>query len=495
MVMDSTQDIIRCYLDGGKYRKSLKLSDSEDEYDLDSLVDPLDQTSDFGKVPMTLPSPPTPHQSPLKAHLKKLRGSPVKLTRPSPTKSQEEGIELSFFPKYDDDELMDTHKYVNKVPEYISTSKEFEKYSLLLASSTEKLMKQLNAEKSKNRELELRIASYDNNKFQEQVTKGDYDLLKRQFASLKEKTDQMLRKNREYENDSMRLTRENLLLREKLIKYKQLYERSRDSRSTYNPDGLLGFSAQIEGQHKQQFERHLLRSGSQEGNPTVLKNDEIAEERRSSPLPTKDTNIDDAQSAIQRLAELLLQSNNEQAQSSRYLEPHDRQESAANDPATMDERTIPAKYQEFQINQELSRLVQSVEQISKDLEQIKSTVRQEQELQPNRDRAVDQEGTLPSDVSTFHSVNDAGYSQKNIGAYHNTPRGSEEMYAKSGLENDCPHSERPSSSCSACAKVYQRISRSPSHSTTKNNSHLDSNSYLEGNTQSLMGRYMWNRTI
>lgn len=489
--MDSTQDIIKGYLDGGKYRKSLKLSDSEDEYDLDSLVDPLDQTSDFGKVPMTLPSPPTPHQSPLKAHLKKLRGSPVKPTRLSPTKSQEEGTELNFFPKYDDDELMDTHKYVNKVPEYISTSKEFEKYSLLLASSTEKLMKQLNAEKSKNRELELRIASYDNNKFQEQVTKGDYDLLKLQFASLKEKIDQMLRKNREYEDVNMRLTRENLLLREKLIKYKQLYDCSRDSRSAYNPDGLLRFTSAIEGQRKQQFEGHLLRSGSQEGNPILLKNDEIAEERRSSQLPTKDTNLDDAQSAIQRLAELLLQSNREQAQSSRYLESHNRQESAPNDPATMDERTIPAKFQEFQINQELSRLVQSVQQMSKDLEQIKSTVRQEHELQPNRD----QEGNFPSDVPAFHSVNDAKYSQENMRAYHNSPRGSEEMYTKSGLDNACPHSERPSSSCSACAKVYQKISRSPSHSTTKNNSHLESHSYLEGNTQSLMGRYMWNRTI
>lgn len=488
--MDSTQDIIKGYLDGGKYLKSLTLSDSEDEYDIDSLVDPLDQTTDFGKFPVNLPSPPTPHQSPLKAHLNKLRGSPVKTSRISPTKAREENIDLSFFSKYDDDELMDTHKHVNKVPENISSSKELEKYSLLLASSTEKIMKQLAAERRKTRELELRIANNENDKFQAQVTKQDYDLLKRQFVSLQEKSDQTLRKYREYEDDNIRLTRENLLLREKLIKYKKLYENSHDGRSTHISDRGQGAPADFEGQQEQQFKRRLLRSGSQEGNASILQSGEKAEDNTLSSRPTKGSNLVDVESALQRLAELLVQTKQELLNSRRYLLPQTRLESPDDGHAKLP----GSKYHEHEYNEVLNGLVQSVEQIGKDLKHINSSLRREHQSLPNREEIVDRdrEGAFRNDASTLYS--DANHGSKYGKTLHSASRG-EDLHGQSGSEKACLHFERPFSGCSACAKAYNKVSRPPSHSTIKNDSELEASSESEGNTQALMGRYLWNRTI
>lgn len=496
--MDSTQDIIKGYLDGGKYLKSQTLSDSEDEYDIDSLVDPLDQTTDFGKHPVTLPSPPTPHQSPLKAHLNKLRESPVKTSRISPTKTREENIDLSFFSRYDDDELIDTHKHVNKVPENISSSKELERYSLLLASSTEKLMKQLAAERRKTRDLELRIANHENDKFQAQVTKQDYVLLKRQFAGLQEKSDQILRKYREYEDDNIRLTRENLLLREKLIKYKKLYENSQDGRSIHKSEGPQRALADFERPQEQQYKRQLPRSGSQEINANMQQSGEKAEDNSLSPRPTKGSNLVDVESALQRLAELLVKTKQELVYSRRYLLPQTRLESPDDARPIVDEKLSESKYHEHhehEYNQVLNGLVQSVDQIGMDLKQINFSLRQEHESLPNREETVDRdrEGAFRNDASTLQSG--ANYSSKYGRTFHSTSRGDGDLHGKTGSEKVCLHSDRPLSSCSACAKAYNKVSRPPSHSTMKNDSHLEASSQSEGNTQALMGRYMWNRTI
>lgn len=464
--MDSTQEIIRGYLDGGKYLKSVDLSDSEDELDIDLLVDPLDEAPDFENHPVILPSPQTPYKSPLKAHLEKLRGSPVKTTRP-PLKAREEIIDQSFFSKYDEDELIDTHKYVNKFPDYISSSKEFEKYSLLLASSTDKLMKQLSVERRKNNDLESKLANYENERFQAQVTKGDYDLLKQQFAGLQEKNNQMLRKYRQHEDDNDRLTRENLLLREKLIKYKKLYEDLRDTPSVdkHSP-GQFGAGS---------LNKHPLRSTSQETHHPRASDDIKINESRLS--PKNEIDLVDVQTSLHLLAQLLAQARKDSSAQIQVEPP-------AAAPAAIEE--MPP-YQQHQYYQALNGVVQSLERIEEDLKQINSTLRQEHAWVSENDNRVDQD-RVSSDASTLQQDVGSKYRRKireqNENVFHETSD-----LPNPSLDSRCQRHGQPTSSCSACVKAFNKVSRPTSHSTTKDDLQP------EGNTQALMGRYMWNKTI
>lgn len=223
METEGTQEIINGYLNGGLFRNEYSVFADDSDFDLDSLVDPLDDSVEVGRsASMVLTSPPTPQESPLKMHFDRLRGSPPKPRR-SPYKVTVEDSPFTL-----DDIELETHKTVKNIPSYIPSSKEFEKYSALLASSTDKIVKQLSAERAKNKELQRKVAELQNERFDAKTRDSDYALLKRQYALLRQEKEQLQRKSTQQsgQSDSL-LVRENDLLRQKLIKYKSLYEASR----------------------------------------------------------------------------------------------------------------------------------------------------------------------------------------------------------------------------------------------------------------------------
>lgn len=513
--MDSTQDIIKGYINGGKYQsKSLALSDTEDDFDLDSLVDPLEDSTGFENLKIsTMQSPLTPHESPLKVHLDKLRGSPVKTSRMSPVKSQNPAIDESFFSKYDHADLMDTHKYLNTVPEYIPSSKEFERYSLLLASSTDKLMKQLATERKRTRELESKVANYENEKFQAQVTKNDYDLLKRQFADLQKKNEQLLRNYRVYEDDNAKLSRENLLLREKLIKYKKLYEDLRDTRHSLSTEYVQQESHRPHSVPEQSsVERERLipsqravssdAQSSSQSHPWVPSTNANNVEGAGRTLVAGDheghDNLKFLQLILQQFVQLIT---NPQAKEHVDSNQKERNMTFVTTESSVDSTLSPKatelpnhKHVDLQedYNRVLAELAHSVERVGLDLKQINSTLKRTP-YQADTIRGIPQEPQPRTKKDDYYnSVNKLASNERSV-KHGNMPETSILPNTKTEGRNPesnpsdccCTHNRRE---CSPCITASSKVSSRPtSHSTTQDSS--------EGNTHALMGKYMWNKTI
>lgn len=480
--MESTQDIIRGYLNGGKYQdKALSLSDTEDEYDLDLITDPLDDTSTSVRSEIAFSSPPTPHDSPLKVHFGKLRGSPVK-ARVSPLKRRVPHNDENLSPTFEDYELTDTHKYLNKVPEFIPSSKEFEKYSLLLASSTDKLVKQLAAERKKNRELETRLANLENEKFRAQVTKSDYDLLKGEYTSLQEKFDLLQGKSRLNEEDHSHLTRENSLLRGKLIKYKKLYEELRDKEAftlSNNPKFSRTQSApDFSDVPKEDF---VQRPVSSDAKPQSFPG--FNEQFHNKPIQSADRGNQTQRLDLDRVQLLLEQfvllvgrpkessgSESERApQHSTILKDHEQiLQSSVSPLSSAHQQTEPADV--------LAALVQNVQQISDDLKHFSELV-----------HPADERGnaTVLSNSNKPQSSGGITKHGKHLHEGRQPHAKTVERETPSASGGKCHTHNLPD--CDPCIAAYKLTSRPMSQSTSKE--------ATESNTQALMGRYIWNRTI
>lgn len=504
--MENTQDIIKGYLNGGRYQnKSDPLADTDDEFDLDSLVDPLDDSFQIETVHVpTFPSPPTPHESPLRHHTK-LRGSPVKLTRPSPRKEDFGKAEEEICSRFDHSEMLDTHKFVNKFPEHISSSKEFENYSLLLASSMDKLIKQLAAEKKRSRDLEAKLARHENDKFQAQVTKSDYDLLMGQFSELKEKHDQLLRRSQMNEDNDARLVRENKLLREKLIKYKKLYEDLRDRQVPAAEPSHIATRPQSAPRtnpgalREEQLPKRSVSADMyvppkrQSGAETNAELDYQSEEQERS-------NVNQLGALVQRLAEFVnihSATDPEQARSESGSHANPANNGPSVDPVPMaqgsvahyasEEAKLPTNYSHI-----ISELAHSVEQIGHDLHRINSTL-----LHTSKSRGLDPRQTrMDSSDKRLVDVNkhrsDGSFSERGaMPDFTNWPQTKTQLDERDLNSNrygrSCTHNPRQ---CSACAKASTSAPSRPS----LDSSAPDSDS-LGGPTQALMGRYTWNRTI
>lgn len=485
--MENTQDIIAGYLSGGKYRAD------EDDFDLDSLADPLDDSMEMHRAD-SFPSPPTPHESPLKTHLDKLRGSPVKMSR-SPLKAKLEDT----FSDFDAADVIETHKYVTGVPEYISSSKEFDRYSRLLASSTDKLMRQLSFEQRKNHALEAKLAAYQDEKFSAQVVQGDYDVLKRELADLQDKYDALEGKSRLFEDTNLRLERENLLLREKLIKYRKLYEDLRAGSFRTHGSNERPRSS-LEAVHTQAPINSNMRSVSADARFPETKShtrksifDTALERDRADEYvpPVSNINADadvndvrhanepidmDVETALRHLLHAISQKGNKANDlRSESVPPREtaspRVTTAASSKSSA---TIASKSSSGQLldeyNQVLSILAHNVEQIGLDLKQINSTL-----------KATEHPTTLNSLHSRQRETHAEYSPAESRGEYNLSSVGS-----GMGTNHHTHSQECSSQQCPACVAALSRLlSRPVSHSTAKD----------EGHTQALMGQYMWNRTV
>lgn len=479
--MESTQDIIRGYLSGNIHDRSIPQSDTEDEYDLDLITDPLDDaTGQTGGKGLMYSSPPTPHESPLKAHFGKLRGSPAK-TR-TPLKSNTLLNENMTSPHYDDYRITDTHKIVKNVPEGIPSTKEFEKYSRLLTSSTDKLMKQLAAEKNKTQELERKLRNLESEKFLGQVMKSDYDVLNKQYMSLQEKHDAILTRSRQLEDDNNRLTRDNKLLREKLIKYKNLYEDLRDwqiPQATENIRPARSHSAPG------------ISSGGNSGGTEAVGRQSPFSELRNSPL--RNVNATDNSGAlpelkqqfenvdferVQNLLEQLVQLVSKRPASSGSesdTKPDDASAYRSKDrmlPSSVSPAFSAHHTTEFYdaSGAALADLMQSVQHIGADLKSITALV------QPSKIDSGDSQRSNKSEVAAKH-----GNALKDNSQPHTK---TDERESVRNIRRCDTHNRRQ---CESCIAAEELLRRPHSQSSAKE--------LLENNTEKLMGRYVWNRTI
>lgn len=378
----STQELVDNYLTRKGY------SDTDDELDLDLFLDPLDDPMDL--IRGTLSLPPTPHESPLKEHFNRLRGSPVKSVRPlrrSPVKNlnyvttpRKGRVKLDDYEDFLIDNLDDliTHKTLEQ--NYVPSSREFEKYSTLLKSSTDKLMRQLQGEKAKNRQLEARLAAVESDNFRASVTQSDYNLLKKEYAALEAK-------NAKLEAElalEQKLKRDNLLLREKLAKYKKLYDelRSGQAPTVAWPKSLDSSSQSAE----------KVSVGVQVGSSSVSEGSDQREESRSSrtsaaSVPGERSKDSSSEVQFESLVAILQQAfkmgQGEKAKSERaapmeHEAPENkeaksvtRSESGPDASETPQRQIFPAEY-----GQQLAELAASVGRIGQEMKCVNATLRE-----------------------------------------------------------------------------------------------------------------------
>lgn len=112
--------------------------------------------------------------------------------------------------------IKETHKLINTVPPSITSSKEGEAYQKMLTTSINKLIKQV---ESMKRDLENRDNEAKNHRIQLSNLEMKMGLYQRENSDLKKELNQVKKRSVTPQNES----RENDLLRTKLIKYRNLY--------------------------------------------------------------------------------------------------------------------------------------------------------------------------------------------------------------------------------------------------------------------------------
>ncbi|CUM66411.1 uncharacterized protein PRCAT00004075001 [Priceomyces carsonii] len=117
-----------------------------------------------------------------------------------------------------------THRLINSVPSSISSSRENEHYLKLLRTSIDKLVKQLEATKKENAQLRNRKFE-SKNKVLESANKA----LARENEDLHDQNSQLRRKlEQRVPEENSQLLREKDLLRDKLAKYKKLFDEANE---------------------------------------------------------------------------------------------------------------------------------------------------------------------------------------------------------------------------------------------------------------------------
>lgn len=219
--MESTQDIVHTYLGRDLDRnlppnfhaiaQSNSARDLASDFDLDSLADPLE---DFD-IPLLL-SPPTPFHIPSpKIQEKTLTQQPQNAGGYSKPQSPALDIEFS---DWGDLAAAATHWGVDSGA--VPTPKEFERYLALLASATDKLVRQLSAERTKARALQAQVAALEAERAAADAIRAEVALLRHRNAELEARAVEGERAARAHSA----VVRENALLREKLAKYKALHD-------------------------------------------------------------------------------------------------------------------------------------------------------------------------------------------------------------------------------------------------------------------------------
>ncbi|ODV77121.1 uncharacterized protein CANTADRAFT_326745 [Suhomyces tanzawaensis NRRL Y-17324] len=272
MAMDSTQDLLSNYQSTHDDNLSLYSISGELNHQLSEMYDMLEDDSIEIRRSQSITQSPFKTSSPLRlSPTKKLKNdyqdhifrarsgnldSPVKKKRPDLDWSR---LDLEDSPSYDSIEhkierflagnkaqgepetagleefdktelvIKETHKLINNVPASVLNNKEGEKYSQLLGSSLAKIIKSLEAVKSENRALKGERDRAGDKHAHERVQadaamgrlKTQNSRLEEENSRLREDNAQLTRKlGQQVPQINAQVGKENQLLREKLIKYK-----------------------------------------------------------------------------------------------------------------------------------------------------------------------------------------------------------------------------------------------------------------------------------
>lgn len=259
--MDRTNDSHRILRRPSEIAEDLDITTYEED-DFDVFSDRNNRSIEYGRgvsvSPLKARNPLhfSNHLSPIKAHLDKLRnGSPGKradmseldlsfgLRQPSFSDNTidreikhfvgSRGRKIPAPAVFDDLDLgaeedgklliENTHKLIKLIPNNISSSAEFENYQLLLKSSTAKLVRRLRQEVDKNQALTAKIGAYENRVKKQADLEMEVRSLRSANADLRRQNDEL--RLQDLVPDPL-LARDNELLRQKLVKYKGLYEES-----------------------------------------------------------------------------------------------------------------------------------------------------------------------------------------------------------------------------------------------------------------------------
>lgn len=131
--------------------------------------------------------------------------------------------------------IRETHNLINKIPDSITSNKESEEYIEILSNSVKRLTHQLETIKLENMKLKSDVSSSLRMKLVVQSLEDsnnalvkENNLIKIENNDLKIRLDQVQRKAKQrIPQENSHLTKENNLLRDKLKKYKSLYEDSK----------------------------------------------------------------------------------------------------------------------------------------------------------------------------------------------------------------------------------------------------------------------------
>ncbi|OBA20796.1 hypothetical protein METBIDRAFT_12735 [Metschnikowia bicuspidata var. bicuspidata NRRL YB-4993] len=204
--------------------------------DFDPLDDPLDDTSDLKDANTYLANvtlPPTPRDSPLKMDIERLRGSPIKaarrqfrtprISRPAVENAGQPQETSPVLMSGFDEDFDPLNVFQHDV---VRDTKKLGGYQTLLLLSTDRLTQELYSERVRNGELQREIDALRREKNDVNRWKTDFDTLQKQNQSLRSRNLSLeLQMNNFQRNDkSDQLARENRLLRDKLLKYKNLYD-------------------------------------------------------------------------------------------------------------------------------------------------------------------------------------------------------------------------------------------------------------------------------
>ncbi|GEQ67588.1 hypothetical protein JCM33374_g1253 [Metschnikowia sp. JCM 33374] len=250
--------------------------DNDNVLGLEPWDDPLDDTNghlhgnfhrnSYGAIPpVTLP--PTPKDSPLKTNLERLRGSPIKTPRRQfrvPRTPSIQTYESGRNDDYGGDDSVSEAESPFPIDEFnreygpksvlgqgaSHETKHLGGYQTLLSSSHEKLMRELSDERAKVAEQRREIDALKIKEIEAARLKSDMETLRGHNQTLRSEIQTLRARNLSLEvqvnnfqrNDkSEQLARENKLLREKLLKYKNLYDASKGgpSSSSQRPENQV----------------------------------------------------------------------------------------------------------------------------------------------------------------------------------------------------------------------------------------------------------------
>lgn len=464
METEGTQELVNKYLNGNGSRY-LVGSISDDEFEVDPLSTKLSMEP---SIPINM--------SPLKSHYENLRGSPIKnqtrVRSRSPKKrgGLQRDLDLSL-DEFDLNEDLEPDSHYTYMP---ST-----KYSSLMTTSAVKLRKLLTEEQNKNKHLSGRIKELENTSSRVQALEGDLALIKKELHVVKQERDELQRKYDHLQGTSQegRLRKENQLLREKLIKYKKLWEeaQTKKRRGPHTDRSVEGGTNMEKEEIKEES-----RGESREGSRGDLRGD-IRGDMRGGSLGGQTEKTDagsrpgseDSNGMVQISLETLariLQSGVERARDTKDFPRVDNVEQES------DDKEDNSYSEEKEGDEELRRLVRLFHRLSRE-------DADDRESKGKKFKEKERETDWRCKISEEQARQMAHVSE----VVDQMAQDLKEVWKTRGVliedkEKHEIYKDKEKSECSACTSAASRRSSPP-------------DTAWGDKTRELMGRYQWNRTV